>query len=208
MGKSNTSIQPIRFDRVADLYDHYVTADFDINFFLNEAKRIGGKVLELACGTGRVSIPLLRAATDLTCIDYAEKMLEVFRKKLIQHQLPCNIIRMDMTRLAFRERFDLIFIPFHSFSEVIDTSKHLPTLRLIYKHLADHGRVICTLQNPVVQIKSHRGEPRTIGTFQMDSGKSLIVKVYFTYDSLTQIVHGYQLYEISPYMIWRLKRRV
>ena len=63
------SAKPIDFDSVAVLYDIYVRTDFDIPFWLREAKTVAGKVLELTCGTGRVSLPLLRAGVDLTCVD-------------------------------------------------------------------------------------------------------------------------------------------
>ena len=65
----------IQFDEVADLYDAYVNVDLDIRFFIQEARRVGGKTLELMCGTGRVSIPLLQAGVDLTCVDCSKHML-------------------------------------------------------------------------------------------------------------------------------------
>jgi SAM-dependent methyltransferase len=187
----------IRFDDVADLYDAYVKVDFDIDFFMNEARSIGGRALELTCGTGRVSLPLLQAGIDLTCVDYSEKMIEVFRKKLKHHRLSGNLIRMDMTRLELRDTYDLIFIPFHSFSEIVDTSKHLPTLSGIYDHLSERGRFICTLQNPAAVLKSISGDLKSIGKFPMDSGYWLEVKIFFRYDRSGQAVSGYQLYEIT-----------
>jgi SAM-dependent methyltransferase len=192
-----SEVKTIRFDDVADIYDAYVKVDFDIDFFLNEARSIGGRVLELTCGTGRVSLPLLQAGLDLTCVDYSEKMLEVFRKKLKYHRLSGNLIRMDMTRLELPEKYDLIFIPFHSFSEIVDASKHLPTLTRIYDHLSERGRFICTLQNPATVLKSVSGELQSIGKFPMDSGSWLEVKICFNYDRSGQTVSGYQLYEIT-----------
>ncbi|HWP96965.1 MAG TPA: hypothetical protein VN426_08940 [Syntrophomonadaceae bacterium] len=47
----------IEFDEVADIYDYYVTIDLDIQFYLQELKG-REEILELMCGTGRVSIPL------------------------------------------------------------------------------------------------------------------------------------------------------
>ena len=60
---------PIDYDRVADVYDLYVTSALDVGFYMDEAAKVRGKVLELMCGTGRVSIPLLEAGVDLTCVD-------------------------------------------------------------------------------------------------------------------------------------------
>ena len=65
----------IDYDLVADVYDLYVTSDLDIDFYLEEAGKVQGRILELMCGTGRVSIPLLGAGVDLTCVDASEGML-------------------------------------------------------------------------------------------------------------------------------------
>jgi SAM-dependent methyltransferase len=186
----------IRFDYVADLYDFYVNVNFDIGFFLNEAKKIKGSALELTCGTGRVSLPLLQAGVDLTCIDYSPEMLRVFRSKLGKLNITCDIVSMDITRLRLRKRFDLIFIPFNSISEIVDRSKHLPTLKRIISHLSDTGRFICTLHNPSVRIASIDGTLKTIGRFPMYSDHSLVVKSQLEYDNATHIARGYQFYEI------------
>jgi SAM-dependent methyltransferase len=64
----------IDFDEVADIYD-----DLDIGFFIEQFKGKKCGVLELMCGTGRVSIPLIQNGVDLTCVDYSPKMLGRFR---------------------------------------------------------------------------------------------------------------------------------
>ncbi|OPY61101.1 MAG: tellurite resistance protein TehB [Pelotomaculum sp. PtaU1.Bin065] len=91
--------ETIQFDQVADLYDHYVNVDFDIDFFLNEANKIKGKLLELTSGTGRVSMPLLNAGMDLTCVDYSGEMLAVLKKKIEKSGLKCQVHKMDITEL-------------------------------------------------------------------------------------------------------------
>jgi ubiquinone/menaquinone biosynthesis C-methylase UbiE len=83
------------YDRVAHLYDAYVQTELDIPFFLEEAKKVGGPVLELMCGTGRVSLPLLEAGIDLTCADSPAGMLEVFRGKLEDEGLAAEVIQAD-----------------------------------------------------------------------------------------------------------------
>jgi ubiquinone/menaquinone biosynthesis C-methylase UbiE len=196
MNSADQGIHSIQFDKVADLYDNYVKVDLDINFFLREAKKIGGKVLELTCGTGRVSIPLLRAGVDLTCVDYSEGMLAVLREKLDKNRLSCRVVKMDMTELYLHDRFDLIFIPFNSFSEIVDKSKHQQTLERIRAHLREHGRFICTLQNPKVRVKSMNGAIKTLGEFPTDSGGSLIVQSQLSYDAFAHMAHGFQYYEI------------
>ena len=196
MNAGNQAVQSIQFDKVADLYDYYVTVDFDVNFFLQEARKTGGKVLELTCGTGRISIPLIRARVDLTCVDYSKGMLAVLQGKLDKNRFSCRVINMDITELSLQDRFDLIFIPLHSFSEILDKSKHKQTLERIRAHLTERGRFICTLQNPKVRIKSMDGALKLLGKFPTDSGGSLVVHSLSNYDTSTQMAYGFQLYEI------------
>jgi hypothetical protein len=49
----------IDYDSIAEIYDLYVTADYDVPFFLSEAAKAGGLVLELTAGTGRLQLPLV-----------------------------------------------------------------------------------------------------------------------------------------------------
>jgi SAM-dependent methyltransferase len=189
--------RPIQFDSVADLYDVYVNADLDLAFFLEEARRSGGRVLELTSGTGRVSLPLLRAGVNLTCVDYSREMLARLREKIRAESLRCDVIGMDITELTLEGDFDLIFIPFHSFQEIVDEEGQLRALIRVHQHLADTGLFICTLQNPVERLKSIDGNLKDLGRYRMDSNRSLEVKSKLAYEPATRLVHGFQTYRIS-----------
>jgi SAM-dependent methyltransferase len=189
--------QTISYDSVAHFYDSYVNTQFDVPFFLAEAKKAEGKVLELACGTGRLSLPLLRAGIDLTCVDYSEEMLAVFRNKLAGSGLSCRVVKQDMAELSLADRFNLIFIPFHSFSELLDRSKHAQSLTNIREHLAESGRFICTLHNPVVRTRSMDGTVKELGRFPSGEDRTLVVSTRFEYDDRSHVVHGCQFYELQ-----------
>jgi SAM-dependent methyltransferase len=196
MHTGTESPQPIVFDEIADLYDAYVTVDFDVPFFLDEAHRSGGRVLELTSGTGRVSLPLLQAGIDLTCVDYSAKMLAILRNKLERHGLSCTIVQSDIAELDLRTTFDLIFIPFNSFSEILDRRRHVRALRRIRAHLANGGRFLCTLQNPAVRAAQMDGTLRTIGEFPFGRGGTLTVRSALRYDLASHIGRGTQEYEV------------
>jgi SAM-dependent methyltransferase len=185
----------IPFDRVADLYDEYVRVDFDIPFWTQEGASIGGRVLELACGTGRVSLPLLRAGVDLTCVDYSPGMLAVFRRKLEEHHLSCELVCQDMAELDLPGRFDLILIPFHAFSEVYDQKRQEAALQRVHAHLKEDGIFILSLQNPAVKSAACDGCWRAVGRFPLPSGDTLAVRSRTTCDPATGMVDGTQEYE-------------
>ena len=64
----------IDYAAIAELYDVYVTADYE-EFFTSAVRDVPGPVLELMAGTGRLSIPLIQAGARLTCVDGAASML-------------------------------------------------------------------------------------------------------------------------------------
>src|SRR5512138_2813426 len=107
------------YDPIASLYDIYVPATFDIDFFLNETKKSTGEVLELMSGTGRVSIPLLEAGVKLTCVDISSESNAVLRKKLSQKGLQADVYDMDVCALDLPKQFSMVIIPFHSFAHLV-----------------------------------------------------------------------------------------
>lgn len=123
----------INFDLVSDLYDSYVQTDFDIAFYKHFCKGYKN-ILELMCGTGRVSLPLIENGYSLTCVDYAEDMLQVFRNKL-NGSNKANIICQDVCNLDLKEQFDLVIIPFNSIAEITDIEKRKKAIRAVYRHL-------------------------------------------------------------------------
>ena len=133
----------IDYSRLAEIYDIYVRVTQDIPFFLRETKKTDGSVLELMAGTGRLSLPLLAAGIDLTCVDRSPEMLVILRKKLAARGMIAPIYQMDVCQLALARQYDLILLPFNSFSEITSQADQLLALRRIYDHLADGGRLVC-----------------------------------------------------------------
>lgn len=168
--------KPIKFDDVADIYDYYVTTVLDIAFYLEEFKDFQGDILELMCGTGRVSIPLLETGAALTCVDYSEKMLERFRDKLAASNLQADLIEADVCQMDLGRKFDYIFIPFHSFMELVGESKQRAALERIHAHLQDNGTFLCTLHNPVVRKRLANGATVLRGKFPLPDQQVLVLR--------------------------------
>lgn len=188
----------IAWDQIADLYDLFNRADFDIPFFLGEAGSTSGEVLELMAGTGRVSLALARAGARLTCVDRSPKMLEVLRRKLERGGLAATVLQADVRALKLGKTFDLILLPFHSFSELLEPEDRREALAAIRRHLAEGGRFICTLQNPAVRLKAVDGQVRLWGQYALDepAGNLLMWGLLDSYDPATRRVHGWEFFEL------------
>ena len=79
----------------------------DVRFWQDFARREGGPVLELGCGTGRVTIPVARTGVPVVGIDRSEPMLAYARRRA--RRLPAalrpDLVRADIRSLPFEDRF-------------------------------------------------------------------------------------------------------
>jgi SAM-dependent methyltransferase len=183
---------------VADLYDDYVTTTVDVPFFLDELRGVDGPVLELMCGTGRLSIPLADAGARLTCVDLSGPMLARLRAKLRERDLRADVFEMDVAELALPERdYALALLPFQSFAELPTAEAQRRALAAVAAHLRPGGRFICTLHNPPVRRRAITGGPRLIGTFPLAGRRQelLLWSVERT-GADAAAVQGTQLYDL------------
>lgn len=185
------------YAQVAALYDTYVQTDFDHAFFLAEAAKVSGEVLELTSGTGRVSIPLLEAGVRLTCVDQSPEMLDLLRRKLAARGLAAPVHEMDVCDLDLPQQFELIFIPYHAFAEFLTPADQHQALVKIQRHLTASGRFICTLHNPPLRLRSVDGRLKLWGRFDVGDGQgSLFVWGLENQHPDQRTVVGYQFFEI------------
>ena len=68
------------YDSIAGIYDPWSASVVeDIAFYVDEARRHGGPVVELAVGSGRIAVPIARAGISVIGVDLSEGMLAVAR---------------------------------------------------------------------------------------------------------------------------------
>ena len=96
----------INYSLIADIYDSYVRTERDIPFFPQEASQVSGEILELMSGTGRVSVPLIKAGVRLTCVDSSPEMLEILRRKLEAAGLEADVHLADVRELDLGKKFE------------------------------------------------------------------------------------------------------
>ncbi len=196
MGDVKMVKKSIDFDSIADLYDAYVSVDFDIPFFLRETENCDGEILELMSGTGRVSIPLLEAGRRLLCVDYSSKMLDKLLCKTSIKNIAVETVAMDVSELALNRQFNTIILPFHSFAEIADKEKQLAALLRIREHLEPKGIFLITLQNPVLRKQAADGETRILGNFSLSNDYVLQISCANVYQPDSGMVSGVQLYSV------------
>lgn len=164
----------IDYDSIAEIYDLYASAEYDVSYFLKEAGKVRGNVLELMAGTGRISIPLLEAGAQLTCVDASEGMLRVLSRKLQKRGLHAEVRQADVRNLELPAAFDLAILPSQSFSELLTDDDQEAAMRSINASLRAGARFICTLYNPLFRGKQVDGVLRLSGRYPTNDGTLVV----------------------------------
>lgn len=150
------------FLHTAEFYDLDVRsiATDDIPFYREWAAAAGGghaEVLELACGTGRVAIPLAIAGHQVTGIDLSPKMLELFAAKgsRLDDEVAgrLEIIHGDMSSFDLEHGFDLVIIPFRGFQALTEPEEIHGCLARARAHLKPGGVFIVDVFRPYPAIE-------------------------------------------------------
>src|SRR5215212_11475687 len=114
--------QPWGDAALARLYDAF-PFDADLPLYLELAAAEGGRVLEVACGSGRVLVPLARAGHHVVGLDASPHMLARAREKLTAAGLGesgrVRLVQGDMRTFALGEVFDLAVIAVKSFAYLL-----------------------------------------------------------------------------------------
>jgi SAM-dependent methyltransferase len=116
--------------------------DQDVGFWLDVARSApaGTAVLELACGTGRVTLPLALAGIEVVGLDIDPAALAVARRRrdAAAGSWPL-LVAADMRRFALRRRFGAVIIPYNSFQLLTDAVDAAACLATVSDHLAPAG---------------------------------------------------------------------
>jgi SAM-dependent methyltransferase len=166
-------VRSIDFDRVARYYDAHVTATLDLEFWVEMCRRYGGPHLELMCGTGRISMSVLRAGIPLTCVDYCGQLLERLRKKIAAEPglAAAELIEADVRELAMTRRFGCIYIGFQAVSELSEIEDLRRALARISALLDPGGMALISMHDPNVRGRQCEGSWRSLGIYPIPASE-------------------------------------
>ncbi|MCH7625098.1 MAG: class I SAM-dependent methyltransferase [Chloroflexi bacterium] len=184
------------YDQWASIYDAvYSYVRDDIPFYVKEALDSGGDVLELGCGTGRVTIPIAQAGVNIVGLDFSEAMLDIARSKA--EGLPGNSGELslqlgDMRDFDLGRQFSLIIIPFRGFLSLLSVEDEISTLREIRRHLLPDGRLVFNIFVPEISSLLQEGDVAYHLRDVTDpvTGSTMVLWNQSRYDNFTQIVYA------------------
>jgi ubiquinone/menaquinone biosynthesis C-methylase UbiE len=136
------------YDDMAEYYDLIYNDEFDLEFYTQEAKNARGPILEVACGTGRILLSLLKDGMDAYGIDLSEGMIRILNEKAKKLGLKPNVLKANMLDFKLDKKFKLIIIPYRSFLHLKSEEERKQALTNFKNHLDKDGRLILHTYNP------------------------------------------------------------
>ena len=173
----------------ANIYDGLNTSLSDLQFYKKWLlTNKDARILELCCGTGRLTIPIAQEGYNICGVDYTSSMLERAQAKAIKTGLEINFIEADIRTLDLQEQFDFIFIPFNSIHHLYRNEDLFKALESVKRHLKDGGLFLFDCFNPNIQyiVENEKGQT-VIAEYKTDDGRNILIKQTMRYESATQI---------------------
>jgi SAM-dependent methyltransferase len=160
------------YDPIAEIYDEWISSDLgDVDFYVTEAQRSGGPLVELGVGTGRVAIPIARAGVRVIGVDASEGMLAICRRRAEEEGvLGLLDLRVgDFQEPPVDEQVPLVTSPFRALSHLMDEPARRRALAAAHRLLEPGGRLIFDVATPdpgQVSPSSETWEEREAGSWE------------------------------------------
>jgi len=173
----------------ANIYDGMNTNLTDLQFYKRWLpKSKNARILELCCGTGRLTLPIAKDGYDISGVDYTSSMLDQAKIKASEAGIEVRFIEADIRVLNLREKYDFIFIPFNSIHHLYENEDLFKAFSVVKNHLKEGGLFLLDCFNPNIQyIVEGEKEQREIATYTTDDGRKILIKQTMQYENKTQI---------------------
>lgn len=194
------------YDVIAPFYDiEHANFDEDVDLYLHYAEMQTGPLLELACGTGRLLLPLAAQGHTLLGVDSSRPMLDIARQRVQQEGLGARITlaQQDVRALNLDRQFSLAFIALGSFAHLTTRKAQQQALSAIRKHITTGGTFILDISNADIRyMENLSGQLLHLGTWPLGDGAMLthLVSPATSHsDHLLELMHFYdQHYQGGP----------
>lgn len=143
------------YDKFAKFYElDVLNSNFtDVQLYIHLLEKYHVKtIIELCCGSGRVTIPLANKGFFVIGVDISSEMLKLFKNKLTNFNSDLteriNLVNSDMSNYISNKKVDSVIIPFHSFQCLTSHKSIVRCIQSIKRNLNDNGVLILSMSNP------------------------------------------------------------
>jgi len=132
-------------------------------FYIQQARERSGRVLELGCGSGRLTIPLAQSGIDIIGADLSLSMLQSARAKAVSAGLRVSFVQADMRQFEFGARFSTILIPGNSLLHLVAIEDLRRCFASVRRHLAGGGKLVFDISKwNLARLAGEPGERRPV----------------------------------------------
>jgi SAM-dependent methyltransferase len=194
-----THDQPDSYEVLASHYDAaYASMKklADVPFYVDLAKRSGGPVLEMACGTGRVLLNIARAGMAIDGVDNSPSMLRVLEARLAREAPNVRervaIHEGDMRSFRLRRQYPLVIIPFRPMQHMYTIQDQVDALTTAVAHFEENGKLAFDVFFPKFEILATGIGQETLDLeWTVDAEKRRVVRRYFRKESVDKIQQNF-----------------
>jgi len=194
------------YDSLARYYDIvHSSLKVDLEHILQLAGKIGGPILELGCGTGRLMVPLARAGFAVTGVDNAPAMLAGARKRLDREspdvRQRITLVRADVKRFSLPHaegEIRLALVPYNTLHHFrADEIRQL--LRASARYLHQEGRLFIDVTNPfVIEATPYAPEPSLENIYaDQETGETIRQMSQSRLDAAEQCLHTTWTFDVA-----------
>ncbi len=154
----------------------------EAEFYVGQALRHGGPLLDLGCGSGRIGIAAAMSGVRVLGVDLSQAMLDVCRDKLealgpLEGEV--ELVQGDLRALSLSRRFPLAFMAYRTFMHLLEPEEQLAALRCAHEALEPGGVLILNLWAARPELLGPLVGPgggalRLVGRHRFDDGTALV----------------------------------
>jgi SAM-dependent methyltransferase len=174
-----------------ELYDALLPADGHVPFYAALARQQGGAVLELACGTGQLAVPIATQGLSVVGLDQSRAMLAAAERRAAAAGVVAEFVHGDMRDFTLGREFSLIFVARNSLLHLLTTDDLLATFAAVKRHVAPGGIFAFDVFNPSVRLLARPpGQRVPVMEVNTEPFGKLTVEQTGGYDAATQVTHA------------------
>lgn len=173
----------------AQIYDGLNSFLTDLRFYKKwMPTEKNAQILELCCGSGRLTIPLAKEGLNITGVDITASMLAQAELKSNAENLTIRFIEADIRILDLPDTYDVIFIPFNSIHHLYKNQDLFNTFRVVQKHLKPDGLFLFDCYNPNIQYITEAEKQKTsMAAYTTADERKVEIEQTMRYESNTQV---------------------
>ena len=160
-----------------------------IRFYCDLAKTLGGPVLEIACGSGLVTISVAAQGLDVTGVDLARLMLEHARRKAESQNLHIRWVEADARSFDLGTRYPFIFMAGNAFQAFLRREDQEALLASVKRHLAPQAVFAFETRNPFGHDLTNQSEEEFDQSYTSVEGHKVSVSFTQIYDPIVQVMY-------------------